>query len=97
LRTGIHTSAILFGRLDVGAVIACYAAFLAGMAAIGCWQDYGPAYYAGLLVAGAIAIYHYFLIRGRSREGCFRAFLHNNWLGAAVFAGIVADQALRHA
>jgi 4-hydroxybenzoate polyprenyltransferase len=97
LRTGIHTSAILFGRLDVAAVMSCYAAFLVAMIAIGRWQGYGPAYYAGLLVAGAIAIHHYFLIRGRTREGCFRAFLHNNWLGAAVFAGIVADQLLRRA
>jgi 4-hydroxybenzoate polyprenyltransferase len=97
LRTGIHTSAIRFGRFDVAAVMACYAIFLAAMVAIGQWQRFGPAYYVGLLVAWAIAIHHYFLIRGRTREGCFKAFLHNNWLGAAVFAGIVADQALRHA
>ena len=94
LRTGMHTSAILFGRLDVAAVMACYALFLAAMGGIGWWQGYGPAYYAGLLVACAIAIYHYGLIRGRTREGCFKAFLHNNWLGAAVFAGIVADHAM---
>jgi len=94
LRTGMHTSAILFGRLDVAAVMACYALFLAAMGGIGWWQGYGPAYYAGLLVACAIAIYHFRLIRGRTREGCFKAFLHNNWLGAAVFAGIVADHAM---
>ena len=94
LRTGMHTSAILFGRLDVAAVMACYALFLAAMGGIGWWQRYGPAYYAGLLVACAIAFYHYGLIRGRTREGCFKAFLHNNWLGAAVFAGIVADHAM---
>jgi 4-hydroxybenzoate polyprenyltransferase len=95
LRTGIHTSAILFGRFDVAAVMTCYTLFLAAMLAIGWWQGYGPAYYAGLVAAGAIAAYHYRLIRTRGREGCFKAFLHNNWLGAAVFAGIVADQALR--
>jgi 4-hydroxybenzoate polyprenyltransferase len=39
--------------------------------------------------------YHYFLIRGRSREGCFKAFRHNNWVGAAVFAGIVAHYLLK--
>jgi 4-hydroxybenzoate polyprenyltransferase len=50
---------------------------------------------AGLVVAAALAGYHFTLIRGRSREGCFKAFLHNNWLGGAVFAGILADQALR--
>jgi 4-hydroxybenzoate polyprenyltransferase len=40
-------------------------------------------------------LYHWFLIRDRSREGCFKAFLHNNWVGAAVFAGIVAATPVR--
>jgi 4-hydroxybenzoate polyprenyltransferase len=93
LRTGIRTSAILFGKHDVAAVMACYALFIATMAAIGLWQHFGPFYYAGLVVAAAIASWHYRLIRSRTREGCFKAFLHNNWLGAAVFAGIVLDQA----
>lgn len=97
LRTGIRTSAIFFGRHDVAAVMGCYTLFLAAMVGIGQWQRYGPAYFAGLIVAALIAAYHYRLIRGRTREGCFRAFRHNNWLGAAVFAGIAADQALRAA
>jgi 4-hydroxybenzoate polyprenyltransferase len=97
LRTGIHTSAIFFGAYDVAAVMGCYTAFIGGMAAIGVWQHYGWPYYLGLGASAAIAAYHYTLIRARGREGCFKAFLHNNWLGAAVFAGIVADQALRHA
>ncbi|MGE5094400.1 MAG: 4-hydroxybenzoate octaprenyltransferase [Betaproteobacteria bacterium] len=97
LRTGIHTSAIFFGRHDVAAVMASYALFVGAMAAIGLWQRYGVAYYAGLAAAAAIAAYHYTLIRTRSREGCFKAFRHNNWLGAAVFAGIAIDQALRAA
>jgi 4-hydroxybenzoate polyprenyltransferase len=46
-----------------------------------------------LAVAAAIAAWHYRLIRGRTREGCFTAFRHNNWLGASVFAGIVLDHA----
>jgi 4-hydroxybenzoate polyprenyltransferase len=94
LRIGIRTSAILFGRFDVAAVMACYALFLASMVAIGLWQRYGPFYYAGLAVAAALAGYHFLLIRGRGREGCFKAFLHNNWVGAAVFAGIVLDHAV---
>jgi 4-hydroxybenzoate polyprenyltransferase len=91
LRIGIRTSAILFGRFDVAAVMAFYALFLASMAAIGAYMRYGAFYYAGLAAAAVIAVYHYRLIRTRSREGCFKAFLHNNWLGFAVFAGIVAD------
>ena len=91
LKIGIRTSAILFGRHDVDAVIACYALFIATLAGIGIWQQYGPAYYAGLAVAAAIAVLHYTWIRGRTRAGCFRAFLGNNWIGAAVFIGILAD------
>jgi 4-hydroxybenzoate polyprenyltransferase len=91
LKLGLRTSAILFGRNDVAAVMACYVAFVACLAAIGFWQDYGPFYFAGVGVASALAISHYPLIRERSREGCFKAFLRNNWVGAVVFAGIAAD------
>ena len=91
VRLGVRTSAILFGRFDVAAVMTCYVLFLAAMAAIGAWQRMGVAYYLGLAAAAAIVGYHYHLIRTRTREGCFKAFLHNNWLGAAVFAGIAVD------
>ncbi len=90
-RIGIKTSAILFGRFDVAAVMLCYAAFLGIMAGAGLWKHYGAFYFAGLAVAAAIAAWHWRLIRDRSREGCFRAFRHNNWLGAAVFAGVFLD------
>jgi 4-hydroxybenzoate polyprenyltransferase len=93
LRIGMRTSAILFGRYDVAAVMACYALFVASMAAIGEWMSAGAFYFAGVAVAAALAGYHYRLIRGRTREGCFRAFRHNNWVGAAIFAGIVLDRA----
>jgi 4-hydroxybenzoate polyprenyltransferase len=90
-RIGIRTSAIFLGKHDVAAVMACYALFIATMAAIGAWQHYGPFYFAGLGLAFAICLAHYRWIRGRTREGCFRAFLGNNWVGAAVFLGIVLD------
>jgi 4-hydroxybenzoate polyprenyltransferase len=95
LRIGIRTSAILFGRFDVAAVMIFYVLFLFAMMAIGLWKNYGPFYYAGLAVAAAIAGYHYTIIKTRTREGCFKAFLHNNWIGLAVFLGIVADTLLR--
>ena len=50
----------------------------------------------GIAVAALIAGYHFLLIRGRERMRCFKAFLHNNWFGASVVAGIVADYGLRH-
>ena len=96
-RIGIRTSALLFGRFDVAAVMACYLLFIATLVAIGLWTRYGWAYFAGVAAAAALAVYHYTLIRRRTREACFKAFLHNNWVGAAVFAGIVADHWLRRA
>lgn len=95
LKLGIKTSAITFGRFDVAAVMICYATMLGLLAYAGDLLAMGPVYYGGLGIAGAIALYHYRLIRDRSREGCFRAFLHNNWLGATVFAGIALDYLLR--
>jgi 4-hydroxybenzoate polyprenyltransferase len=95
LRIGIKTSAITLGRFDVVAVMAFYAAFLAIWAAIGVALGYGWPYFAGLVVAAATAAWHFTLIRTRTREGCFRAFRLNHWLGFAVFAGIVAQFALR--
>jgi len=91
IHLGIHSSALLFGQYDVAAVMACYAAALAILASIGNTLHLGALYYLGLLAAAGIAAYHYTLIRNRQREACFKAFLHNNWFGAAVFAGIVLD------
>jgi 4-hydroxybenzoate polyprenyltransferase len=92
VKLGIKTSAILFGGNDVLAVMTCYALFILAMLFIGIWQGYGPFYNGGLLAASVIAGYHYRLIRHRTREGAFKAFLHNNWIGAAIFAGIALDQ-----
>jgi len=94
VKLGIRTSAILFGRHDVVAVMICYAATLAILAWVGMYEKLRWPYYAGLAVAAALMGYHYTLIRDRTREGCFKAFLHNNWVGAAIFAGIVAAYAL---
>ncbi|MCC6474316.1 MAG: 4-hydroxybenzoate octaprenyltransferase [Burkholderiales bacterium] len=91
LAIGIRTSAITFGRFEVTAVMGCYAAMLAILVGIGAMHGFGPAYYAGLWVAAVMMGYHYVWIRGRSREGCFRAFNHNNWVGGAIFAGIAID------
>src|SRR5574343_73001 len=91
LKIGIKTSAITFGRFDVAAVMICYAATLAIIAGVGYRLYLGAAFYAGLLVAAGIMGVHFTWIRGRERMACFKAFLHNNWVGAAIFAGIVVD------
>ena len=89
LRIGIRTSAITFGRYDVLAVMLCYAISLALITAVGVQHELGKGFFIGMLVAAGIAVYHWTLIRGRDRMRCFAAFRHNNWLGAAVFAGVV--------
>ena len=95
VRLGILTSAITFGSSDVSMVMLNYALALFILAAIGVDRHFGWAYFAGLVVAAIMVVYHYRLIRTRTREGCFAAFMHNNWLGAAVFAGIALDHYLR--
>lgn len=88
MKIGVRSSALFFGRYDVTAIMLCYALMLGILAWVG-WQRhlYWP-YYIGLAIAAALAFYHYGLIRDRDRAACFKAFLHNNWLGAAIFCGL---------
>lgn len=95
LKIGIKTSAITFGRFDVLAVMVCYVLHLGILALIGWHVGLRAVFATGILLACACAVYHYRLIRNRDRMQCFAAFRHNNWLGAAVFCGIVLDYALR--
>ena len=64
------------------------------LALVGALRSMSWPYYAGLALAGAMMLYHWTLIRERSRKGCFKAFRHNNWVGAAIFAGIAASLSL---
>lgn len=91
LRLGIRTAAITFGRYDVAAVMLCYGAAVVLLGVVGGMIGAGFVYYLSLAAASVIAGYHYTLIRGRARAGCFKAFRHNNWFGAVVFAGIFFD------
>jgi 4-hydroxybenzoate polyprenyltransferase len=93
-KIGIRTAALTLGRLDVAAVMACYAAMIGILVWVGRYLHLHWPYYAGLGVAAALMGYHYFLIRERTREGCFKAFRHNNWVGAAIFAGIVLSYSI---
>jgi len=88
-RLGIRTSALTLGKWDVAGVMASYVLMLGLLCAVGVMAGLGWPFYAGLAAAWAMMVYHWFLIRGRSREGCFKAFMHNNWVGGAIFAGIV--------
>ena len=94
LKIGIKTSAITFGRFDVAAVMLCYGLTLAILAGVGVSMTLGWPYWLGLVAATGIALYHYTLIRNRDTGKCFAAFMHNNWFGAAVFAGILFNTLL---
>jgi 4-hydroxybenzoate polyprenyltransferase len=95
LKIGIKTSAITFGRFDVAAIMLCYAVSLVIWLLLGREYQLGVFFYLGVALAGACAVYHYFLIRDRERMACFAAFRHNNWIGAFIFSGIALDYALR--
>ncbi|MBX3599121.1 MAG: 4-hydroxybenzoate octaprenyltransferase [Rubrivivax sp.] len=95
LRIGMKTSAITLGRFDVAAVMAFYTLHLAAWVLLGRSLGLGGWFLLGIAAAAAQALWHFTLIRERSREGCFRAFRANHWLGFAVFAGVAADLALR--
>ena len=88
LKIGICSSAITFGNYDVALIMFFYALMLALMAYVGALMQLTWIYYVGLVLAGLLILYHFILIKNREPARCFRAFLHNNWVGAAIFAGI---------
>jgi 4-hydroxybenzoate polyprenyltransferase len=94
LKIGMRTSAITFGRFDVAAVMLCYGAALAIDLVCGWLLGLRWWFVGGIVVSAGMALYHYTLIRERDRMRCFAAFRHNNWLGAALFAGVALDYAL---
>ncbi|CAN5794304.1 4-hydroxybenzoate octaprenyltransferase [soil metagenome] len=94
LKIGIKTSAITLGRFDVAGVMLFYALFIAIWARLGAQVGLGAPYFAGLAMAAAIAAWHFTLIRDRSRDGCFKAFRLNHWLGFVIFVGVVVNSVL---
>ena len=95
LRIGMKTSAITLGRYDVTAIMAFYAVYIAGWFALLAREELGWAWTVALMLAALQAVWHFVLIKHRTREGCFKAFRINHWLGATVFVGIAAGYALR--
>ena len=94
VKIGIRTSAITLGRYDVAAVMASYVFMLAILAGTGFLLRFDWPYYTGLAMAAGMMLYHYALIRDRSRDGCFQAFRHNNWVGLTVFIGVALSYLL---
>ncbi|MDA0830156.1 MAG: 4-hydroxybenzoate octaprenyltransferase [Proteobacteria bacterium] len=90
---GIKTSAILFGKYDVAMVLAFQTTFLFLLLAVGIMSALGFFYYMGLAGAAVSIAFQYPMIKYREREGCFRAFRHNNLAGGMIFFGLLLDKA----
>jgi 4-hydroxybenzoate polyprenyltransferase len=95
LRAGAKSTAILFGEADLVAQGVLYALFLVALVFVGLRAALAPAYYVGVAVAAGLIAWEFSIARRRDRDGCFKAFLHNNWVGAAVFVAIVLGVAMR--
>ena len=91
VRLGVKSSAITFGQYDVFIVALCYGLMLLLLGVAGVWLGYGWIFFSALSVSACIAAKHIYWIRGRDRQACFKAFLHNTWIGATVFAGIALE------
>ncbi|HVJ37667.1 MAG TPA: 4-hydroxybenzoate octaprenyltransferase [Stenotrophomonas sp.] len=96
MRMGSRSTAILFGDMDLIAQSVLYTLTFAALAIVGTRADMGQWYWCGFAVAVVLVSYEFFIARKRERGPCFRAFLHNNWVGLAIFVGIAVDLALRH-
>ncbi len=94
LRMGAKSTAILFGDMDLIAISVLYACMLFALVLVGRQADLGVCYWAALTVATMLIVYEFLIARRRDRDACFRAFLHNHWVGATVFAGIALHFAL---
>lgn len=95
LKIGVRSSAILFGRGDRAITAMLQTATVLLLAWVG--RGFGPAYVAGLGVAAALCLHQQWRIRQRDPQACFQAFLHNHYVGAAVFLGLALDRAMAHA
>ena len=91
LRIGIRTSAITLGRWDVAGVMGFYGCSFALWGLSAAMLGLGWPFFASLGGAAGLACWHYFLIRDRTREGCFRAFTANHWLGFTLWVGVMAS------
>lgn len=91
IRIGVKSTAILFGESDRIIVGALQITMMVVLLIVGHEVGLGIYYHFGLATAFALSIYQQYLIRGREPQRCFQAFVNNNWVGAAIFAGICLD------
>lgn len=94
LKIGVKSTAILFGQYDRLIIGLAQLSMLAVLLLVGQSFELGAIYYGSLVLTGILMVYHQWLIRGRDRPSCFKAFLHNHWIGLVIFLGIVLDYQL---
>lgn len=94
IRAGSKSTAILFGEMDLVAQGVLYALMFVALVLVGRQAELGVYYWASLGIAALLVVQEFIMARKRGREACFRAFLHNNWVGLVIFAGIALDLAL---
>jgi len=95
IRAGSKSTAILFGELDLVAQGVLYALVFLAFYLVGRQAQLGMYYWAAMAIAAVLVVYEFVIARHRERESCFRAFLHNNWVGAVLFAGIAIHHAVQ--
>ena len=91
LKIGVKSTAILFGDMDIPITSTLQVMVIAGMIMTGANFDRGPFYFCGVGIAALLFVHQQYLIRHRNREQCFKAFLQNNRVGAALFIGLLLD------
>jgi 4-hydroxybenzoate polyprenyltransferase len=90
-KIGIQSSALFFGRFDVLAIMLCFVAMLGILIYVGLFMGYGMFYFSGLLLTTLLVLKQYGLIKKRLKTECFKAFLQNSWIGAAVTLGLFLE------
>ncbi|MEC9083330.1 MAG: 4-hydroxybenzoate octaprenyltransferase [Pseudomonadota bacterium] len=93
LKVGIKSTAILFGDADRAIIALLQTMVVVILVMVGQRAELGSFYYLGVVARATLFVYHQYLARERNREGCFKAFLNNNWAGFAVFLGLALDLA----
>ena len=91
LKIGVKSTAILFGQYDRLIIGILQVVVMALMALVGWLSGLGGIYYASILAAGGFFVYQQMLIKDRDRDACFKAFLNNNYVGLALFAGLAVS------
>lgn len=91
LKIGVKSTAILFGDADRVIIGSLQVLMFMGLWLLGQQLQFGYSYYFGMFLALLLALYHQYLIRQRAPSQCFKAFLHNNWLGVVIFLALLFE------